>query len=115
MRPVRVIVPATPGFVVVPLEIRGITQLGTWAIDQVSGAISITLEYTLDDVYSPTFNPATASWYAVATNGAIVAAASGPIADQAGGFIANPTALRATNAGVGTARMTIIQPSTLGA
>lgn len=114
MRPIRVAIPATgtPG-PVVPLDIY---QKGpvTVAIVSVVGAVNINVQYTLDDVFSPTFNQATAQWFAVsaALTGAVAAAAAA-VTDANNNPIV-PTAIRATNAGIGTAILQVVQSGITG-
>lgn len=69
----------------------------------VSGTITYTVQHTFDDVWSPTFNPATANWFDHPTVAAQTAKADGNYA-----FPVNAIRLK-TTAGSGTATMTLIQ------
>jgi hypothetical protein len=74
-------------------------------VDLSAGAtLTYTVEYTLDDVFSPTFNPATATWYS--TTGLTALSA-----DAAGGITVPVTAVRlnVTAWTSGTAVFTVIQ------
>jgi hypothetical protein len=69
----------------------------------VSGTITFTVQHTFDDVWSPTFNPATATWYPHA----VVANAT---ASTDGNYAFPVTAIRITGtAGAGTATLRLIQ------
>lgn len=108
MRPVRIAIPAASASSVVPLDLyagRGVSL----AVVGVSGVIDVTLQYTLDNVYSTTFDAATAQWFSLGAAG-IAAATQRNLADSGGAPIA-ATAVRALNAGAGTA---ILQVTTLG-
>jgi hypothetical protein len=108
MRPVRIAIPAASASSVVPLDMysgRGVS-LAVVALD---GVIDVTLQYTLDDVYSSSFNPATAQWFALGAAG-IAAVTQRNLADSGGAPIA-ATGVRALNAGAGTA---VLQVSELG-
>lgn len=69
----------------------------------VSGTITYKVQHTFDDVWSPTFNPATANWFDHPTITGLSAAADGNYAFPV-------TAIRITGtAGSGTATMRLIQ------
>ena len=69
----------------------------------VSGTVTYTVQHTFDNVWSPTFDPATANWFSHPTVAAQTAAADGNYAFPV-------TAIRLkTTAGSGTATMTLIQ------
>ena len=69
----------------------------------VGGTITYKVQHTFDDVWSPTFNPATANWFDHPTITGLSAAADGNYAFPV-------TAIRITGtAGSGTATMRLIQ------
>jgi len=69
----------------------------------VSGTITYKVQHTFDDVWSSTFNPATANWFDHPTITGLSAAADGNYAFPV-------TAIRLTNtAGTGTATMRLLQ------
>jgi hypothetical protein len=110
MRPVRIAIPASLASAVVPLDIY--QRWTSLAVVGVTGVVDITLQYTLDDVFSPTFDPATANWFALGAAG-IVAAVQRNLAD-AGGCPTAATGVRALNAGVGTATLQVVQSGIMG-
>lgn len=68
-----------------------------------SGSLTFTVQHTFDDVWSPTFNPATANWF----NHAVVAGAT---AATDGNYAFPVTAIRIIGtSGAGTATMRLIQ------
>lgn len=69
----------------------------------VSGTITYTVQHTFDDVWSPTFNPATANWFDHPTIASQTANADGNYA-----FPVAAIRIKST-AGTGTATLTIIQ------
>lgn len=69
----------------------------------VTGTVNYTVQYTSDDVFSPSFNPATANWFPHATLVAQVANATGTI-------ISPVTGVRALiNSGTGSVTMRVVQ------
>ncbi len=71
-------------------------------VDVVSGVVDATVQYTFDDVFSPTFDPGTATWFPHAdlTNVA---------ADSVGTIISPVSGVRIINAGAGTVNLRLIQ------
>lgn len=104
MRPVRIAIPASLASSVVPLDIIGGRNVSL-AVVGVTGVVDITLQYTLDDVYSSSFNPATANWFSLGAAG-IAAAVQRNLADSGGAPIV-ATGVRALNAGAGTATLQV--------
>jgi len=109
MRPVRVVIPATGGAdpVVVPLDVY---QTGpvTLGLSDVDGVVDVDLEYTVDDVWDPDVTP---SWISLVQT--LTADAVHALVDADGNRIM-ATAVRATNAGVGTATLVVIQQGVQG-
>lgn len=69
----------------------------------VSGTVNYTVQHTFDDIFSPTFNPATATWFNHPTLAAQTANADSNYAFP-------PRAIRVTkNSGTGGVSMTIVQ------
>jgi len=69
----------------------------------VTGTVTYTVQHTFDDVYSPTFNPATATWYSHATVSGATASTDGNYAYPVRGIRVNITA------GTGSVVATVIQ------
>ena len=69
----------------------------------VTGSVTYTVQHTFDDVYAPTFNPATATWYPHATVAAATASADGNYAFPVRGIRVNATA------GTGSVIATLLQ------
>jgi len=69
----------------------------------VSGTVNYTVQHTFDDVYSPTFNAGTATWFAHPTIASLAANADGNYAFPV-------TAIRLlVNSGGGTATLVLLQ------
>jgi hypothetical protein len=69
----------------------------------VSGTVNYTVQHTFDDVYSPTFDAGTATWFSHPTIASLSANADGNYAFPV-------TAIRLlVNSGGGTARLTLLQ------
>jgi hypothetical protein len=69
----------------------------------VTGTANYTVQHTFDDVFSPTFNPSTATWFDHPTVAALGASADGNYAFPV-------TAIRLlVNSGGGTVRLTLLQ------
>jgi hypothetical protein len=69
----------------------------------VTGTVDYTVQYTFDDVWSPTYNPATGTWFNHASLDA-------QTTNQTGNFAFPVAAIRLTvNSGPDTATMTVIQ------
>lgn len=102
MRPIRVSQTGVGTSQVVPLDYRvSPTNVAIGCI--LSGTATYTIEHTFDDVFSPTFNPATATWLPNAGLTAKTASADG-------NYVVPPTAVRINIAsGTGTVTMVVIQ------
>ena len=69
----------------------------------VTGTVNYTVQHTFDDVFSPLFNPSTATWFAHPTIAGLGANADGNYAFPV-------TAIRLlVNSGGGTARLVLLQ------
>lgn len=118
MRPIRVPVPAEGASAPVPLDIyqRG----ATLAIVSVEGTVDIELQYTLDDVFAPDFDPTTASWHTLQdTLGDLSGVGVRSLAAEAQveggeGSDLHATAVRAVNDGNGTAVLQVVQSGVMG-
>lgn len=108
MRPVTVTVPASAASPVIPLDLYEVGPVG-WQLSGLTGGPSVTIQYTFDDVYATTFNPATANWLTAKDGAAVVAAAGERLADANGNPV-NPTAVRGLNANAASsATLRIVQ------
>lgn len=105
MRPVRIEIPGGDNSEVVPLDWYQDGPVSL-AVVNVDGTVDITLQYTLDDVFSEDFDPSTANWFEIATG--ITAAQQEDLGDT------RPTAVRATNGAAGTAELQVVQSGTTG-
>ena len=69
----------------------------------VSGTVNYTVQHTFDDVYSPTFNPSTATWFPHPT-------ITGQAANADGNYAFPVTGIRLlVNSGGGTATLVLVQ------
>lgn len=69
----------------------------------VTGTVNYTVQYTLDDVWASSYNPATGTWF---NHASLVT----DTANETGNFAFPVAAVRLTvNSGAGTAAMTVIQ------
>lgn len=102
-RPVRVTTTGTAVSAPIPMDVnRPFFNVGLVA--DVTGTVVYTVEYTADDVWSSTFNPATAAWFTVG------AGMTGASTDQALNFTIPCTAIRLNQAsGAGAVALTLIQ------
>lgn len=104
-RPVRVTVGSVASSAVIPLNTYGDPfNVGIGCDVSAGGSLTYTVQHTFDDVQSPTFNPATATWF---SNSTIVA----QTADKDGNYAYPVTAVRLTVTAwtSGTVTMTVIQ------
>ena len=104
-RPVRVTVGSVASSAVIPLNTYGDPfNVGIGCDVSAGGSLTYTVQHTFDDVQSPTFNPATATWF---SNSTIVA----QTADRDGNYAYPVTAVRLTVTAwtSGTVTMTVIQ------
>jgi hypothetical protein len=70
----------------------------------VSGSPTYTVEHTFDDIYSPTFNPATATWFPHASMASVVAV------NRDGNYAFPIQGLRIrVTAGSGSVRLVVLQ------
>lgn len=102
-RPVRVTTSGVAVSAPVPFDVnRDFFNVGIVA--DVTGTATYTVEYTADDVWEPTFNPATALWFPVGVS------MTGATTDQALAFAIPCTAIRLNQTvGAGSVTMTVIQ------
>lgn len=102
MRPATVSVTGVAVSQVIPLDWNSSPfNVGVGCI--VSGTATYTVEHTFDDVFSPTFNPATASWLPNTGLTAQTASKDGNYAFPVRGVRLN------VSAGTGTVTMTVLQ------
>jgi archaellum component FlaF (FlaF/FlaG flagellin family) len=104
-RPVRVTVGSVASSNVIPLNTYGDPfNVGIGCDVSAGGSLTYTVQHTFDDVQSPTFNPATATWF---SNSTIVAQTT----DKDGNYAYPVTAVRLTVTAwtSGTVTMTVIQ------
>lgn len=104
-RPVRVTVGSVASSAVIPLNTYGDPfNVGIGCDVSAGASLTYTVQHTFDDVQSPTFNPATATWF---SNSTIVA----QTADKDGNYAYPVTAVRLTVTAwtSGTVTMTVIQ------
>ena len=107
MRPVTLAVSGSPAASsVYAVDIHRIAGIALGV--KVSGTITYTVQHTFDDVFSPTFVPASATWYDHAT-----LAAQTTSKDSNYAYL--PRGIRiSTSAGTGSATLTIIQMGVAG-
>lgn len=101
-----------------PVIIRSVTGVGTSAVHVpdtfqtpfniglgcvVTGTVTFSVEHTFEDVFSPTFNPATATWFANSGLSSKSANADGNYAYPVNGIRLNVTA------GTGSVTLYILQ------
>lgn len=88
----------------IPMDWRETPFNVTIQVSVVSGAINVTVQYTMDDIRREGWDPATANWFNHADLTAVVALANGTL-------ISPVRAIRAVNADAGTARVDIVSAS----
>jgi len=104
-KPVRVTVSSATSSAVIPLSLNADPFSVGIGCDVSAGAsLTYTVQHTFDDVFSPTFNPATATWF---SNSVIVS----QTADRDGNYAFPVTAVRLTVTAwtSGSVTMTVIQ------
>lgn len=107
MRPVSVSVTGVAASAVIPVD--QYLNPANIALGVVVGAgCTVTVQHTFDDVFSPTFNPATAKWYNHPTLAALVADADGNYAYPPRGVRLNQTA------GANTSTLKLTQAGAVG-
>lgn len=107
MRPITLSTLGVQNTAVAPMDLY-LTPFNVSLQAVITGAPTYTVEYTNDDVFSPTFNPATANWTPVAGMTAAVASANATLISpvtairmrQTAGAAPNAVQLRITQAGV---------------
>lgn len=102
MRPIRVVVTGVDVSAPIPMDyVASIFNVGVGCV--ISATATYTVEHTFDDVWSPTFNPATATWF---PNSGLTAKA----ANTDGNYAFAVTAIRLNvAASTGTVTMTLVQ------
>lgn len=105
MRPIRVSVGSATTSQVIPLD-QYISPFNVSIGVALSAGANLTykVQHTFDDVFSPTFNPATATWYDHATLAAKIASSDGNYA-----FPVSAIRLNVTPYTSGTATMNVLQ------
>lgn len=100
-RPTRVTVTGIGVSAVVPVDVnKDPTSIGVGV--KISATATFQVQHTFDDIWSPTFNPATAIWYNHPT---LVGAAN-----VDGNYMAPPTGIRLNvSASTGDVTMTVVQ------
>jgi len=102
MRPVSVTVSGVGVSAPIPMDYTS-TQFSVGVGVKISATATYTVEHTFDDVWSPTFSPASATWY---PNSGLTA----KTANADGNYAFPVTAVRLNvAASTGTATMTVIQ------
>lgn len=107
MRPVSVSVTGVADSAVIPIDqYLDPTNIGMGVI--VGAGCTVTVQHTFDDVFSPTFNPATATWFNHPTLAALVANADGNYAYPPRGIRLHQTA------GANTSTLKLVQAGATG-
>jgi len=105
MRPIRVTVGSQAASAVIPVDTYQTPfNMGLSVVLSAGASLTYTVQHTFDDVQSPTFDPATATWFPHATLGAKTATSDGNYA-----FPITALRLNVTAYGGGNATMTAIQ------
>jgi len=109
MRPVTISVTGVAASVPVPVDqYQNPTDIG---IEVIPGAgATVTVQYTLDDVFAVGYNPATGNWFSVSAAALVgaVAAVAAKITDKATAFRMNQTV------GATTSTMRLVQSGVMG-
>jgi hypothetical protein len=102
MKPITVSQTAAGSTGTIPLNVN-VNPFNIGIAVVVSGTVNYTVQYTFDNVWSATYNSATATWFDHASLGA-------QTTSQTGNFAFPVAGMRLTvNSGSGTATMTVIQ------
>ena len=102
MRPIRVTVSGVAVSAPIPLDYT-LPNFQVGIAVRILATADYTVQYTLDDIWSPTFNPATARWYDIPELDALTASAAAELTVPA-------TAVRLNVAvSTGDVTMTVIQ------
>lgn len=105
MRPVRVTLSAATASNPIPLDnFRDPFNVGMGVAVAAGSTLTYTVQHTFDDVFSPTFSAATATWYPHASLASAVASADGNYA-----FPITAVRLNVTAFTIGSATLTVIQ------
>ena len=105
MRPTRLTVSSLTTSPVVPMDTyQDPFNVGVAVALSAGATLTYTVQHTVDDVFAPGFNPATATWYPHATLAAKTASSDGNYVIPVTGIRLNVTAY--TN---GSATMTLVQ------
>ena len=105
MRPIRVTVGSATSSAPIPLDhYRSPFNVGIGVTLSSGANLTYTVEHTFDDVFSSSFDPATASWFPTTSLSAVSASATGNLA-----FPVTAVRLRVSAWVGGTATMTLIQ------
>lgn len=110
MRPINQIAAAAGPTSPVPMDhYRQPFNVGLAVVLEPGSSLTYTVEHTFDDVFSPTFNPATAAWFPNATLTNKTASMDGNYA-----FPVSAIRLNITSFTSGSARFTLIQAGMSG-
>ena len=102
MKPITVLQTAAGSTGTIPLNVN-VNPFNIGIAVVVSGTVNYTVQYTFDNVWSATYNSATATWFDHASLAA-------QTTSQTGNFAFPVAGMRLTvNSGSGTATMTVIQ------
>ena len=105
MRPIRVTVGSATSSAPIPLDhYRSPFNVGIGVTVSAGGTLTYTVEHTFDDVFSPGFDAATATWFPTTSLSAASASATGNLA-----FPVTAVRLRVSAYTSGSATMTLIQ------
>jgi len=105
MRPIRVTLSsATSSDPIILDHYRSPFNVGIGVALSAGASLTYTVEYTYDDVFSASFNPATATWVAISALSAKTASLDGSVTSP---FMA--VRLRVSSYSSGSATMTVIQ------
>jgi hypothetical protein len=105
MRPISVIVSSQTSSAPIPLDhYQGPFNVGIGVTLSAGASLTYTVEHTFDDVFSPTFDASTATWFANSSLSAKTTSLDGNYA-----FPVMAIRLRVTTYTSGTATMTVIQ------
>lgn len=109
MKPVTITVTGVNPSVPVPVDLyQNPTDIG---IQVLPGAgATVTVQYTLDDVWATGYNPLTGNWFSVSAAALVgaIAAAAAKVTDKATAFRMNQTV------GVSTSTMRLVQSGVMG-
>lgn len=105
MRPVRVTVSSATASAPIPMDqYLNPFNVGLGVVLSPGASLTYTVQHTFDDVFSETFNPATATWFPHATLAAQTASSSGNYAFAVSAIRLNVTAFTS-----GSATLNVLQ------